>query len=279
VGLINMMTGAGAVRSRASSVAAECNARHPEEEMTVVITQGQIGMAKMPDAVRYIVTVLQSRGHQVLNIQMPDYSTAYLMVRTARRVSDAERRWARPALPLDENAFPRIEGVYVAAICMQDVDLQMECLRFDLDGTLHYGKIERRGRDELMEFGMPSLDPFRGTFETDESNRLSGLADVNGRTLTVWGTRLSERRMKAVLGFADGDSVTEGEWVFLVDGNAGEAPPVPEFSQPASAQYQVPSAAPAPDHIGEELSKLAALFERGLLTEAEFVAAKAKLLA
>jgi len=52
---------------------------------------------------------------------------------------------------------------------------------------------------------------------------------------------------------------------------AQEAPPEPQYAPE-------PAAAPAPDPI-EQLTKLAALKDSGALTEAEFEAEKAKLLA
>ena len=51
------------------------------------------------------------------------------------------------------------------------------------------------------------------------------------------------------------------------------APP-PQYAQPAPA----PAPAPAPDPI-EQLTKLAALKEQGILTDAEFEAQKARILA
>ena len=54
-----------------------------------------------------------------------------------------------------------------------------------------------------------------------------------------------------------------------------EAPPEPEYAAPAPPP---PPAAPAPDIIGQ-LKQLAELRDQGILTEEEFAAQKAKLLA
>jgi hypothetical protein len=53
------------------------------------------------------------------------------------------------------------------------------------------------------------------------------------------------------------------------------APPPPQYAQP---QYAAPAPAPAPDPIAQ-LKELAELKNQGILTEAEFAAQKAKLLA
>ena len=56
-------------------------------------------------------------------------------------------------------------------------------------------------------------------------------------------------------------------------------PPPPQYAAPPPPQYAQPAPAPAPaaDPI-EQLTKLAALKEQGILTDAEFVAQKARIL-
>jgi hypothetical protein len=60
-----------------------------------------------------------------------------------------------------------------------------------------------------------------------------------------------------------------------------EQNPQPQYAEPQYAapppQYAQPAPAPAPDPI-EQLTKLAALKEQGILTDAEFAAQKAKIL-
>ena len=66
------------------------------------------------------------------------------------------------------------------------------------------------------------------------------------------------------------------------DQNAQQAPPPQQYAQPqyAEPQYAPPppvAAAPAPDPI-DQLTKLAALRDQGVITDQEFVVQKAKIL-
>jgi len=66
------------------------------------------------------------------------------------------------------------------------------------------------------------------------------------------------------------------------DQNAQQAPPPQQYAEPqyAEPQYAPPppvAAAPAPDPI-DQLTKLAALRDQGVITDQEFVVQKAKIL-
>ena len=59
--------------------------------------------------------------------------------------------------------------------------------------------------------------------------------------------------------------------------NEQQAPPPPQYAEPQYAPPPPVAAAPAVDPI-DQLTKLAALKEQGIITESEFVVQKAKIL-
>jgi Short C-terminal domain len=74
-----------------------------------------------------------------------------------------------------------------------------------------------------------------------------------------------------------------GRWAEQAPPQQYQEPPPQQYQQPPPQQYQQP-VAPAPagtgsDDLIDQLQKLAALRDQGILTDAEFEAQKAKLLA